>query len=205
MQRILDVPRGVSCEEAEEGLAKLAQELDDHFRSIRGEKTNSCIVVLPSGTGTTAMFLNKHLQILSSKDKPYLAKTVGVSIAMKQEDILKEIQAQYPNEKHGYPTFTHPSKKRIMFAKPDPTVKAVWCTMKRKGILLDLIYGPVAWMSLFELLPSVDPEACEVYYVHTGGITGNETQLHRYEEKACPAKTLRRTLEKSQYGLISTP
>lgn len=175
------IPRGVSCELAEVGLKQLAEEIDAHFQSVRTDKTRSLIVVLPSGTGTTATYLNKHLQILSRHGNPYDTKTLGVSIAMKPNDLQTQIEAQFPNEVHPYPVFTHPSKKRIMFARPDPHVKAIWCTLKRKGLLLDLIYGPVAWMSLFELLPSIDPEACEVYYIHTGGLTGNETQLHRYQ------------------------
>lgn len=177
---MLFVPRGVSGPLAEIGLKLLAEEIDAHFQTIRTQKTQSVLVVLPSGTGTTATFLNRHLQALSKRGQIYQAKTVGVSVALKPEDLKSEIEAQHPNEPTGYPTFTHPSKKRIPFARPDPHVKAVWCAVKRRGLLLDLIYGPVAWMSLFEMLPSIDPESCEVYYVHTGGITGNDTQLHRY-------------------------
>lgn len=189
MASILDLPRGVSCNEAEEGIAQLAQEIHNHFTS--NFHRSSCHVFLPSGTGTTAMFLNRHLQRLS-RQANYSATVVGVSVAVKPGDLLKQIQAQHPNEAHGYPVFTHPTKRRIRFAQPDATVKATWCTMRRKGLDLDLIYGPVAWMSLFEHLPTLDPSLTEIYYVHTGGLTGNETQLHRYAQlssSSCPTSS----------------
>jgi len=180
MSKVLDLPRGVSCHEAEEGIAQLAEEIHEHFTTNFDRP--SCHVFLPSGTGTTAMFLNRHLQRLSRQSKAYAVTTVGVSVAVRPDDLLRQIRAQYPNEEHGYPTFTHPTKKRIRFAVPDASVKATWCCMKRKGLELDLIYGPVAWMSLFEYLPSLDADLTEIYYVHTGGLTGNETQLRRYEQ-----------------------
>lgn len=177
----------MSCDLAEVGLQQLAEEIDAHFQTIRTPKTRSMLVFLPSGTGTTATFLNKHLQLLSKRDQPYEVDTLGVSVAMKPSDLLSQIKAQYPNEPGKYPNFIHPSKKRIHFARPNPHVKAIWCAMKRKGLVLDLIYGPVAWMSLFEILPSIDSETCEVYYIHTGGLTGNGTQLHRYNKlESCP-------------------
>ena len=188
MKTVLDLPRGVSCNEAEEGVAQLALEIHQHF--VANFNRPHCHVFLPSGTGTTAMFLNRHLQRLS-RTANYSATTVGVSVAVRPADLLKQIQAQYHDELHGYPLFSHLTKKRIRFAQPDASVKATWCTMKRKGLELDLIYGPVAWMSLFEHLPSLDAENSEIYYIHTGGLTGNDTQLRRYERlsgsQSCPA------------------
>lgn len=184
MTHILDLPRGVSCSEAEEGIAELAQELHEHFFANFAGKRSSCFVFLPAGTGITATFLNRHLQRLS-KESGYQATVVGVSVAMRPEDILHQIQGQYPDEQHGYPLFTHPTRKRIRFAVPDPSLKSIWCAMKRKGLDLDLIYGPVAWMTLFEYLPNIDPNQSEVYYIHTGGLTGNETQMHRYDQLTC--------------------
>jgi 1-aminocyclopropane-1-carboxylate deaminase/D-cysteine desulfhydrase-like pyridoxal-dependent ACC family enzyme len=188
MSHILDLPRGVSCKEAEEGIAQLAQEIHDHFVQNFGGSRSSCLVFLPSGTGTTATFLNRHLQRLS-RLSGHKASVIGVSVAMKPADLLRQIQAQYPHEELGYPLFTHPSRKRIRFAVPDHSVKAIWCAMKRKGVELDLIYGPVAWMTLFEYLPNIDPRQTEVYYIHTGGLTGNDTQMHRYTALTCKVPT----------------
>lgn len=183
MTHILDLPRGVSCNEAELGLKELACELYEHFSQL---SKPSFSVFLPSGTGTTAFFLNRHLQLLS-RESGHSATTYGVSVAMKPEDLLRTIQDKYPDEPLGYPNFVHPTKTRIRFAKPHPSVKAIWCAMKRKGLLLDLIYGPVAWMYLLEKLPSIDENTNAVYYVHTGGLTGIESQLKRYESVACKA------------------
>jgi 1-aminocyclopropane-1-carboxylate deaminase len=163
-------------------LAELAREIFEHFRNIAPHK-NQIHVYLPSGTGTTAHFLHRNLLLLSENTgiQPY---TVGVSIAMTPQNLLASVQRSHPAEP-GYPIFAHPSQGRIRFAEPNARVKSMWCFMKRKGIDLDLIYGPVAWMLLFEQLPSIDHSKAEVYYVHTGGLTGNASQLKRYPKDQC--------------------
>lgn len=177
---VLFIPRGVSSEVADEGLAELAKEIHEHFASNFPNKT-SLITFLPAGTGTTAMFLHRHLHRLARlQNAHYTPTTFAVSIAMKPHHLISRLQQSYPDDP-SFPEVIHPSGPRIRFAEPNARVKATWCCMKRKGLDLDLIYGPIAWMALLERLPSFDLDTAEVYYIHTGGLTGNDSQLKRYQ------------------------
>ena len=168
-------------------MAELAQEIFEHFRSIAPNKSE-LYVYLPSGTGTTAHYLHRNLLRLA-KGTGVTPFTLGVSIAMRPQDLQASIEKTYPGEL-GYPLFVHPSKERYRFAEPNPHLKSMWCCLKRKGLEIDLIYAPVAWTVLFEQLPMINHNVAEVYYIHTGGLTGNESQLKRYPDQQCKVTPL---------------
>lgn len=64
------------------------------------------------------------------------------------------------------------------FAQPDPMLLDTYRRLKDAGIEFDLIYAPVMWRALIEAVSQIEGE---VLYVHSGGVSGNETMLARYE------------------------
>jgi 1-aminocyclopropane-1-carboxylate deaminase/D-cysteine desulfhydrase-like pyridoxal-dependent ACC family enzyme len=48
------------------------------------------------------------------------------------------------------------------------------------GIEFDLLYAPAMWEALLEQTQE------EILYIHSGGVSGNETMLKRYEKIFTP-------------------
>ena len=44
------------------------------------------------------------------------------------------------------------------------------------GIEFDLLYAPAMWMALIEQTDE------EILYIHSGGVSGNESMLKRYQK-----------------------
>ena len=160
----LVVDQGGASEDAKSGLELFAKEIEIQ-RDIL-EQHNITALAVPSGTGTTALFMAKalpHLHIYTAAcvgDKEYLKKQmVGISQSLP-----------------GNLTILEPAKK-YHFAKPYQEFYEIYTKLKDGGIEFDLLYAPLMWQ---ELLRQVDER---VLYVHSGGVSGNVTMLERYKKK----------------------
>ncbi|HIC43157.1 MAG TPA: pyridoxal-phosphate dependent enzyme [Sulfurimonas sp.] len=149
---------------AKEGISLLAKEIND-FKVEKGFSNLS--VVLPSGTGTTALYLQLDL------DKDIRLYT-SVLVGDKAYQVLqwgKLSKGPYPN--------VFPSETKKKFAKPYTEYLQMYENLKSStGIIFDLIYAPRTWIQMLEYCDNTHEN---ILYIHTGGVSGNKTMLQRYE------------------------
>jgi 1-aminocyclopropane-1-carboxylate deaminase/D-cysteine desulfhydrase-like pyridoxal-dependent ACC family enzyme len=160
------IEEGGRQEEAEYGLKLLAEEINLWKVEQGIEELN---IFLPSGTGTTALYLQKH-----SKDEVYTVPCVGDEAYLKKQFFMLE------NNENFHPKIVVPSKKRH-FGKLYRESYNIWLKLREEmGIEFDLLYDPHGWLTLLE-----NPEIFKkpMLYIHQGGLIGNESMLARYQRK----------------------
>jgi len=152
------IDQGGALKEAKEGLQVLAQEIRDANLTLKSLAT-------PSGTGTTALFLALALP----EFKVYTTPCVG------DIEYLKE-QMQALHKIPDNLVVLKPLKK-YHFAKPYPEFLNIYKKLLASGVEFDLLYSPALW----EAILSQTNE--EILYIHSGGVSGNESMLQRYKQK----------------------
>jgi len=160
------IEEGGRQKEAEYGIKLLAQEITAWKEEKGFEKIN---IFLPSGTGTTALYLQKN-----SNDQVYTMPCVGGVEYLKEQFFMLE------KEEAFHPTIVTPSKKRH-FGKLYRESYTIWQELHAQmGIEFDLLYDPHGWLTLLE-----NPQIFKkpTLYIHQGGVIGNESMLARYERK----------------------
>lgn len=149
---------------AKEGVTLLAQEIN-RWKNEKGLK--DLYVVLPSGTGTTALYLQEALE----KDIHLYTSVLVGDVAYQNQQWKKLSKGPYPK------VFAHKDKKK--FAKPYTEYLQIHKELQEStGIIFDLIYAPRTWIQLLE---NLDNTQGNILYIHTGGVSGNETMLERYK------------------------
>ena len=177
------IPEGGRCQYAETGLKILADEIMAWAES----KVYSDIrVVLPAGTGTTALFLQKHL--------PF---EVQACACVGGDDYLKQQFLELCADESLHPTIIA-TEKKYHFGKLYLPFYHIWTELKKTtNIEFDLLYDPLAWLCLQREfiadntniaagLESTDKRP--ILYIHQGGLQGNETMIPRYLRKLALAK-----------------
>ena len=160
---LLIVPEGGRCKEAEIGIKILADEIIKWAKENKKEKLK---VFLPSGTGTTALFLQKNLPFLV-----FTTPCVGDENYLKKEFLSLE-----DNEKFHPKIIT--TSKRYRFAKPYRELFDLWLDLKSKtDIEFDLIYDMVGFKAILE--NSLLGE--NLLYIHQGGLNANVSMIKRYK------------------------
>ena len=154
------VPEGVRCKEAQTGVALLAKEIEEWEGEAR--------VFLPSGTGATALFLQKHLGL-----RVYTTPCVGDERYLKEQFFALEPDSKY------HPTIL-PPPKRYRFGRLYKELFSLWKDLyEHTGVEFDLLYDPVGFATLLHH-DMVDER---LLYIHQGGLKGNETMIERYKAK----------------------
>ena len=161
----LFIPEGGYIDKAGEGIKLLAHEIRNWVK----EQNRDVDIFLPSGTGTTALFLQKYLPNL----KVYTTACVGGS-----EYLKKEFLGLCEDLKH-HPTILEADKK-YHFAKLYREAFKIWLELRDAGIEFDLLYDPIGWLVL---LKNQTIFKHEILYIHQGGLLGNESMLPRYQRK----------------------
>jgi len=153
----LIIEEGGRVKEAKEGIKLLADEINEY--AIK----NNLKVFLPSGTGTTAYFLAKYLDV-----EVLTVPCVGDSNYLKK---------QFEWLGGGkIPTILTPRKK-YHFGKLYKNLYEIWHELKQSGIEFDLLYDPIGWDTIdFYGLKNI-------LYIHQGGLKGNISMFMRYERK----------------------
>jgi 1-aminocyclopropane-1-carboxylate deaminase/D-cysteine desulfhydrase-like pyridoxal-dependent ACC family enzyme len=165
-QEVLFVEEGGREPYAEYGVKLLADEISEWKRENQIDELN---IFLPSGTGTTALFLQK-----SSKDRVFTTPCVGDVEYLKKQFFMLEKDEVF------HPMIIRASKKRH-FGKLYKESYNIWLELQDKmGIEFDLLYDPHGWLTLLE-----NPKIFEkpLLYIHQGGLIGNESMLMRYKRK----------------------
>jgi len=161
----LFIEEGGALEEASHGLKILAKEIDEY--RIKHNITN-LKVFLPSGTGTTALFLQRYLDI-----EVLTCTCVGDELYLKRQFFNLEL-----NE-NKHPTIIQRTKK-FHFGKLYKENYCLWNDLKSQtNIEFDLLYDPIGWNTL---LHNYDTNYTYLY-IHQGGLIGNESMIQRYIHK----------------------
>ncbi len=161
----LFINEGIANKEAFYGIKKLAEELE---QQLDGKEYQ---VFLPSGTGTTALFLNKGFMELGADNfKVYTTPCVGSSDYLKKQFLALE-----ENEKF-HPKIIN-TQKKYHFGKLYLEFYQIWLELQKEtGVEFDLLYDPKGWIAVFENKKLFN----NLIYIHQGGALGNVTMLERY-------------------------
>ena len=159
----LFINEGVWQPQAEVGFISQARQIE-RWADAEGKTVD---IFLPSGTGTSAAFLAKHV-----KFDVFTCPCVG------DADYLKsEIEALTPNSKVR---ILQPPKK-YHFGDLKPELYQIWREVcEQTGIEFELIYDSVGFLTMMANLGAFKNE---ILYIHQGGALGNSSQKLRYERK----------------------
>ncbi len=166
------IPEGGRCETSRYGINQLAKEI---VKFKKEKKLINLAIFLPSGTGTTALFLQQSLVKMNDKTKVYTNACVG-----QKEYLRKQFLALDKNENN------HPQildTKKHTFGKLDCKMYRFWIELQKKlDIEFDLLYDPSGFWYMMDFLQKNDITE-EIMYIHQGGIKGNESMIQRYKRK----------------------
>jgi len=161
---ILFVKQGGAMPEAESGVRSLAKEIED-FASKNS--FSELAVVLPSGTGATAVYLQKHL-----KFKVFTVPNVGDA-----GYLTKQFSELVP-DKQLHPTIWDSTEKKYQFGNLYPEFYNIWKKLYTEtGLEFELLYDPKTWLLLCENMKHLP---CPILYIHSGGTAGNASMIARY-------------------------
>jgi len=171
----LYIQEGGRQAEAEYGIRILTQEIISWQKKRNIQELN---IFLPSGTGTTALFLQKSfidtVGVEASRSTVYTTPCVGDSEYLKKQFLELEVDERY-----------HPEiltiEKKHHFGKLYRENYEIWLKLREQtGVEFDLLYDPLGWRVL---LSHHEVFSKPTLYIHQGGILGNESMLPRYERR----------------------
>ena len=166
-KNVLMVKEGGAQIEAKFGIEKLAEEINSWAKEKNIKKLK---IFLPSGTGTTALYLQEVLDF-----------EVVTTPCVGDDKYLKAQFLTLQSNESLHPTILKPSKK-YHFGKLYNELFEIYCELFSKtNIEFELLYDPIGWKVLGENLHVFD--GFEVLYIHQGGLKGNATMKSRYERK----------------------
>ena len=161
----LFINEGAALSEAQYGLEILASEIKSWAQE---NNIDDLKVFLPSGTGTTALFLQKYL--------PFEVLTCA---CVGDEEYLKKQFEELELEKH--PTIIQRPKK-YHFGKLYKEFYILYKQLlKETNIEFDLLYDSLGWICLEEYVKN--NKKSQILYLHQGGLIGNISMLERYQYK----------------------
>ena len=172
---VLWIEEGGRQREAEYGIKILAQEILD-WQQEQG--VDPLDVFLPSGTGTTALYLQKAM-VGEGAPRPtsvrvYTTPCVGDAEYLRKQFAMLESDPRY------HPTVLELPKK-YHFGKLYREFYEIWIELhQHTGVEFDLLYDPKGWMTLMAHRSRL---GAHVMYLHQGGLKGNESMLPRYQRK----------------------
>lgn len=162
----LFISEGGAVIEASFGIEVLASEIKTWAKE---NNIKNLKIFLPSGTGTTALYLQKFLpfEVLTCAcvgDDEYLKK---------QFDLL---------EKDNHPTIIKTNKK-YHFGKLYKEFYEIHNELlKQTNIEFDLLYDSLGWLCMDDYLKTIKNNN-HILYIHQGGIIGNSSMKQRYLHK----------------------
>jgi len=168
----LFIEEGGRQKEAEYGIKLLAEEIIAWQKENNIKELN---IFFPSGTGTTALFLQKaFVGERAPRPTVFTCPCVGDSAYLKKQFLELEVDEKY------HPTILSLEKKHH-FGKLYRENYKIWLKLQQQtGVVFDLLYDPLGWRTLL-----AHPEVFTkpILYIHQGGVLGNESMLPRYERK----------------------
>jgi len=171
-KNVLFIEEGGRQKEAEYGIKLLAHEIVEWQKEQGIKELN---IFLPSGTGTTALFLSKaFVGMGATRPTVFTSPCVGDSAYLKKQFL------ELDEDEKTHPTILSLEKKHH-FGKLYKDNYKIWLKLQQQtGVVFDLLYDPLGWRTLLS-----HPEVMTkpILYIHQGGVLGNESMLPRYERK----------------------
>ncbi len=162
---ILFIDEGGALEEASFGLKILANEILEYQKE---NQIQNLKIFLPSGTGTTALFLQRYLDI-----------EVLTCACVGDEKYLKKQFFDLEKNEKKHPTILK-RKKRYHFGKLYKENYILYKELQKETkIEFDLLYDPIGWDTLLYNYK----KNYTYLYIHQGGLIGNESMIQRYRYK----------------------
>ncbi|RBQ27477.1 1-aminocyclopropane-1-carboxylate deaminase [Arcobacter sp. CECT 9188] len=166
----LFIIEGGAVKEASFGIKILANEIQDwvNEQQIEDKKIK---IFLPSGTGTTSLYLQKFLpyEVLTCScvgDDDYLIKQFSALEIEKHPIILKKDKKYHFGKL--YKEFYEIHKELL----------------EQTNIEFDLLYDSLGWIVFQNYVNSLKNTEDYIFlYIHQGGILGNKSMLERYKFK----------------------
>ena len=163
----LFISEGGAVKEASVGIEVLANEIKTW---VEQNNIKNLKIFLPSGTGTTALYLQKFL--------PFEVLTCA---CVGDDEYLKKQFNEL--EKNNHPTIIK-SEKKYHFGKLYKEFYEIHNELlKQTNIEFDLLYDSLGWICLNNYLQSYKEEKSTILYIHQGGILGNISMVQRYLKK----------------------
>ncbi|KAL1528725.1 hypothetical protein AB1Y20_010058 [Prymnesium parvum] len=167
------VPQGGAYPGAEAGVRMLARDIGS-WHTRRGGRP--CLVVLPAGTGTTALYLSRHVP---AGVRVFAVPCVGDHAYLQLQ--MNQLDIQSGGDGNPAVEMLCSKQAKVNFGSPSAELLQTWREAAGCGVLLDLLYGVVAWSVMQErLLTDAAAEHADIVYVNCGGHEGSMSQLARY-------------------------
>lgn len=166
-EQTLFISEGGAVAEASFGIEILAEEIKIWADE---NKIENLKIFLPSGTGTTALFLQKYL--------PFEVLTCA---CVGDEDYLTKQFEEL--EKDNFPTIVQKEKK-YHFGKLYKEFYDVHKELlKQTNIEFDLLYDSLGWICFEKYVSTRKSKDYTFLYIHQGGLLGNISMFERYKHK----------------------
>lgn len=164
---VLYVPEGGYTQEAKFGIKILADEIS---LWIKEQNDENFVIFLPSGTGTTALFLQYYLNY-----PVYTCACVGDSYYLKSEFFgLCKDETKHP--------IIIPCVKKYHFGKLYKNLYLLWLELHSKTMVeYDLLYDMIGFDTILSNINIFKNK--KIIYIHQGGLKGNSTMIKRYKHK----------------------
>lgn len=163
----LFINEGGALVQASHGIEILANEIklwvnQNNIKNIK--------IFLPSGTGTTALFLQKFL--------PF--EVLTCACVGDEEYLKKQFEAL---EKENHPLIIKTDKK-YHFGKLYKELYEIHNNLlNQTNIEFDLLYDSLGWICFENYVKQLKESNTTFLYIHQGGIIGNESMYDRYKHK----------------------
>jgi 1-aminocyclopropane-1-carboxylate deaminase/D-cysteine desulfhydrase-like pyridoxal-dependent ACC family enzyme len=187
------IPQGGSAKEAEAGIVRLADEIES-FWATDGGSLRRPVVVVPAGTGTTALFLARHLQLrgVDVAAVPCVGDADYLTAQMTALDDASGGHGVFPRYLLRHPAGSAHGAHR--FGAPSVGAAAVYGELQDAGLPLDLLYAPHAWGAMLDGVAAAargepgDWGWCDspIMYYHCGGLEGVSSMVDRYRHLGIP-------------------
>ncbi len=170
---ILWIEEGGRQVEAEYGIRVLAEEIAVWQRA---QGIKHLDIFLPSGTGTTALYLQKALRTTHYALPAHIYTTPCVGDA----DYLRRQFGMLESDPQFHPTILDLPRK-YHFGKLYREFYEIWIELRQDtGVEFDLLYDPKGWLTLMAHRGQLGEH---ILYIHQGGLQGNKSMLRRYQRK----------------------
>ena len=177
-ESVLFIEEGGRQKEAEVGIRILANEIIEWKKE---QKIKNLNIFLPSGTGTTALFLQKALSTCPTEGTDALeVLKVFTTPCVGDSDYLKKQFLMLEDDEKFHPTILNLEKK-YHFGKLYRDYYKIWLKLRQQtGVEFDLLYDPKGWITMMAYSEIFTEPTL---YIHQGGLIGNESMLPRYQRK----------------------
>lgn len=169
-KKVVYIEEGGRVQEAQVGLKILANEITDWAKK---KHLTNLKIMLPSGTGTTALYLQKFL--------PFEVLTVA---CVGDESYLKEQFFSLNPKENEHPKILKREKKYHFGKLYKIFYEEHLSLLNQTHIEFDLLYDSLGFLTLKNYLKRINPtELPTILYIHQGGVLGNTSMIERYKRK----------------------